>query len=300
MNSVAKTDWLQRIREIKVDRSHGLGPALKKPLLLLLLVSRYAKGEIKKNEFRFADIEADLAELIVQFGGKPTDSGPKSEQPFFYLKSDGFWILHLPAKAPEAARGRPVISVLRDPNCFAQLDSGLHGKLSEPQFRAQLAEEILRQWWPETIQEDLIERLALECRSVVPGEGRRELVRSAEFRIRVLRNYRHKCTLCGFTAMLNGQPFGLEAAHIRALQFGGADKVDNGISLCRIHHVLFDRGAVGIDQQRRILLSERLTIQEDDLFMTVARSKGKQIAAAVSEEPRQEFFDWHRREVFLG
>lgn len=37
---------------------------------------------------------------------------------------------------------------------------------------------------------------------------------------------------------------------------GGPDSEDNGVALCTLHHKAFDRGALGLDDDRRILVSE--------------------------------------------
>jgi putative restriction endonuclease len=226
-------------------------------------------------------------------------SGPKPEQPFLFLRNDGFWNLHFPAGTPERARVIPNVTSLRDSACHASLDPDLYQRLADPELRAELTGVILNQWWPETIQADLITRLGLETRETGAMASRRSAIRSAEFRIRVLENYRHKCTMCGFAVLLNGQPFGLEAAHIRAIQFKGPDQVDNGFALCRIHHVLFDRGAVSVDDDQKVILSQKLIVQDDELFRSITSSRGKRIAKAVNTEPKREYMRWHRSQVFL-
>ncbi len=37
----------------------------------------------------------------------------------------------------------------------------------------------------------------------------------------------------------------------------GPDEVDNGLCLCSLHHKLFDRGVLGLGEDRRILVSQR-------------------------------------------
>lgn len=38
--------------------------------------------------------------------------------------------------------------------------------------------------------------------------------------------------------------------------FDGPDHVDNGLCLCVLHHKLFDKGALGVGEDRRILVSQ--------------------------------------------
>ncbi|MGO9110136.1 MAG: hypothetical protein ACLP9L_12960 [Thermoguttaceae bacterium] len=56
----ALNDLLEQIRSMKVHASSRLGAALKKPLLLLLLVSRIENDRVEENRFHFDDIEKKL------------------------------------------------------------------------------------------------------------------------------------------------------------------------------------------------------------------------------------------------
>lgn len=86
-------ELLDQIQSMKVHGSSRLGAALKKPILLLLLISRIENDRVEENRFQFDDIEKRLGLLIREHGGRPTDSGPKPEQPFSHLRSSPFWIL---------------------------------------------------------------------------------------------------------------------------------------------------------------------------------------------------------------
>ena len=47
----------------------------KKPLLLLLLVSRIENGQVAENRFDFSDVRRELDTLIRCFGGGPPGAG---------------------------------------------------------------------------------------------------------------------------------------------------------------------------------------------------------------------------------
>lgn len=61
------------------------------------------------------------------------------------------------------------------------------------------------------------------------------------FRSAVIYAYQRKCAVCRL-------PFAelLDAAHIKSDSEGGAAKVANGLSLCKIHHGAFDANIIGI------------------------------------------------------
>ena len=84
----------------------------------------------------------------------------------------------------------------------------------------------------------------------VVAEIRREYVTTtavrrlhqSRFRERVLRAYRHQCAFC---RLRHGEL--LDAAHIIPdNEPGGQPTVNNGLSLCRLHHATFDRFFVGV------------------------------------------------------
>ena len=110
----------------------------------------------------------------------------------------------------------------------------------------------------------------------LPGdiERRREivlvsrLVRDARFRTQVIDAYQGRCVFCGLGACLS------EAAHVRAVAFGGDDQVQNGVAACPTHHAAFDLGLLVIEQDRRIRVNPRrveaLAISDEDVEMLQA------------------------------
>ncbi|CAM5703108.1 HNH nuclease domain-containing protein OS=Streptomyces fumanus OX=67302 GN=GCM10018772_60250 PE=4 SV=1 [Streptomyces fumanus] len=74
---------------------------------------------------------------------------------------------------------------------------------------------------------------------------------------RLLTAYEYRCTFCGYDGRIGAVPVGLEAAHVRWWALGGPDEVENGLCLCSLHHKLFDKGVLGVDDGQRILVSQR-------------------------------------------
>src|SRR5262245_10374345 len=83
---MTRQELLGRLQRINVSR-RGNRPALYKPLLLLLLLSKVQTGGIRRFEFR--DIEAQLRSLIERFS--PEDSPESVGQPWWHLPTDGLW-----------------------------------------------------------------------------------------------------------------------------------------------------------------------------------------------------------------
>jgi putative restriction endonuclease len=81
----------------------------------------------------------------------------------------------------------------------------------------------------------------------------------ARFRRNVLRAYRERCAVCTLR-----EPQLVQAAHI--VRFSEPDAVDtvvNGIALCAIHHLAYDRNLLGIDPGGLVHIGARLLEEKD-------------------------------------
>lgn len=95
----------------------------------------------------------------------------------------------------------------------------------------------------------------------------------ARFRGRVLDAYSNKCTIC---RLKEGRL--LDAAHIIGdLEETGEPLVENGLSLCSIHHRAFDQDLVGISQNYRVHVSRRLLEDEDGPMLDLLKTAHEQL-----------------------
>lgn len=75
--------------------------------------------------------------------------------------------------------------------------------------------------------------------------------RDPNFRKKVYHAYNSKCAMCGIGLEL------IEAAHIVPHSHEkGTDNIDNGISLCTLHHKAYDRSLIYFDEKLNILINE--------------------------------------------
>jgi putative restriction endonuclease len=80
-----------------------------------------------------------------------------------------------------------------------------------------------------------------------------------EFRGRVMVAYERKCTICDLQ-----HPALLDAAHI--IPDGeplGAPVVENGLSLCKIHHAAYDQEFLGIDPDHQVHINQAMLVEKD-------------------------------------
>ena len=79
------------------------------------------------------------------------------------------------------------------------------------------------------------------------------------FRRDVLRAYRHRCTICALR-----EPDLVQAAHIvDDVDPQGIAAVVNGLALCAIHHLAYDRNLMGIDPEGVVHIAPRLRRERD-------------------------------------
>lgn len=98
--------------------------------------------------------------------------------------------------------------------------------------------------------------------AAIPEKGRRLVVgrivrryRAYDFRLRVLRAYRHRCAFCGVQLDL------LDAAHILPVAApASTDRTSNGIALCKIHHAAFDGNLISFNDAYRIEVSSHQSV----------------------------------------
>ncbi len=101
-------------------------------------------------------------------------------------------------------------------------------------------------------------RSDVEVRRYALGEARYRL-HQHQFRFSVLAAYQQRCTICALKERSL-----LQAAHIvNDTHDLGQPSVRNGLSLCAIHHLAYDRHVLGIDPAGTVHIASRLLDEED-------------------------------------
>ena len=126
-----------------------------------------------------------------------------------------------------------------------------------------------------------------------------KLKRDPNFRPLVLDIYEHRCAVCGYDGRIGQSDLALEAAHVKWHAAGGPDLPENGLALCVFHHRALDRGALGLTEDGRILVSERVH-GGDAVEHWLHRYAGAALRepAPGRSGPATGYVRWHRREVF--
>lgn len=92
-------------------------------------------------------------------------------------------------------------------------------------------------------------------------------IREASFRERVMEAYESRCAVTGIRIVNGGGRMEAQAAHIRSVQDGGPDVVQNGIALSATVHWLFDRHLISLTDDFGLLVSHnRVPTEVQALF----------------------------------
>jgi putative restriction endonuclease len=122
-----------------------------------------------------------------------------------------------------------------------------------------------------------------DVRAYATRDTRRRL-HQQRFKLDVMRAYRHRCAIC----TLREREL-IQAAHIVPdVEPEGIAAVVNGLALCAIHHLAFDRNLLGIDPDGVVHIAARLLREIDGPMLRTGLQgfHGAQIARPRREEDR--------------
>ncbi|MEV7952693.1 phosphorothioated DNA-binding restriction endonuclease [Streptomyces sp. NPDC088141] len=288
-------DWLERAAKLRQWTGNGIR-APHKPLLLLYALGRFQ--EDADGELRYSAVETDLKRLLAEYG--PANKTTPA-YPFHHLVSDGVWEVRT-----DRGPGSPGSEVLklRATGAAGRLAPELRAALRrEPSLLGRIARVLLDQHFPPSLHGELCEAVGLELEPTesepLPA-GRRQ--RDRRMREMVLTAYEYQCAFCGYDGRIGAVPVGLEAAHVRWWAFDGPDDIDNGLCLCALHHKLFDKGALGVGEGHRILVSQQFVGRSPTAREQVIGLAGRPLIGpqAGTSPIAASHRSWHTGQVFHG
>ena len=291
--------WVRKVQSIR-RFTKGNKRAPYKPLLLLWLIGKLAERPYhpeQSTRFLFGDVEDELIELMEKH--RMGNTRVRVQYPFAYLASDkDLWI------AEDSSHNNVVnldevnkqsAKYLRDNRVSGGPTRAFEEALQNEEVRSRVVNALLHMEFPDTRHEEMLADVNLRERVTV-----QRVRRDPYFAIVVLKAYGYRCSFCGFSAHLGEAPVGIDAAHVQMVKHGGPDSVSNGLALCVLHHRLFDRGALGLDQDYRILVSQRLAIDDDEASVPTLRLAGTQMRSPQNKfpPPDRPRLIWHRENLF--
>ena len=297
VEAVSEADyWADRVRSIRRFRRRDEDArAPYKPLLLLWLIGRLAEGQPAEVSFKEAELDLKLLMHRYRLG-----RNVRVAYPFVYLGHNReLWRVedssgHDVAKRPQSTKESPVF--LRK-EAVGALAPEFELALRDPTVRSVVVNALLHMEFPETLHEEILDDVGLG-HLVAPAPSRRD----PSFKSTVLLAYENRCSFCGYGGNLRGAPVGIDAAHVKMRSHSGPDRIDNGLALCALHHRLFDRGALGLDEDRQILVSQHMMLREDESPVPIKDLAGApmRLPQPGYEAPAVPFVRWHYRNLFVG
>lgn len=287
--------WVERVKSIRrFTRRDRDARAPYKPLLLLWLIGRVVDG--RPAEVAFSEVESDLKLLMHRYRlGRSVRVG----FPFVYLgTAPELWSVRDSngndvSKMPQATKESPVF--LRK-EAVGALSPEFELAMHDPEARSAVVNALLGMEFPETLHDDILGEVNLRHVVSVQKEAR-----DPRFRDTVLRAYENRCSFCGYDLSLGGSPVGVDAAHVQMRSKGGPDRIENGMALCVRDHRLFDFGALGLDHDHRILVSEHLILSDGTTSAQIRSLVGERIRRPLRRYrlPALEHIDWHTKNIFV-
>jgi putative restriction endonuclease len=291
----ATAQALQRLASLRQHERNGRRSP-HKPLLLLLALGRLASSGSSATPWSVA--EKELAALIAEFGPPSrTQPAQSAAYPFTHLRSDKVWVLDHDVPMDNLRPLRQGVT--------GRLEESLeHLLLRHPAAIPAVARGLVDSHFPSTVGPDVLLAAGFDpdepssAPSAAADPAQRK--RSAAWRAEVIEAWDRQCAFCGFDGQAGGVPVGLEAAHIRWWALAGPDALDNGLALCMLHHKLFDRGILGLDDGLSVVVSRRFSARTPQ-GRSVYDLHGHRLAARPGTPlPALPHVRWHQAQVFQG
>lgn len=269
-----------------------------KPLLVLMALGRLE--DTGSSALPWSVAETQLAELIAEFGPPSRTALPQSAAyPFTRLRADGVW--QIDHDVPDDRVGP-----LREHGVVGRLESELEQVLQRrPALARTAARHLVESHFPMTVALDVLTAVGLDPDMVfgtlaqAPAESERRR-RSSSWPQLILTTWDKQCAFCGYDGQLGSAAVGIEAAHVRWFNLGGPDSADNGMALCSLHHKLFDRGALGLDDDHKIRVSGLFSARTEASKRTYDLHEKRLRPRRGTPLPAAEHIEWHTNQVFKG
>ena len=307
-------EYLEKIRNL--GRYPG---APYKPFLLLSVIELIEQGDIRENRF---PLSYGLIDTFHRYTAFTPTWNSKINNPFFHLKTDGFWHLHPETLNNRSANSTPTLRQLLNADAYAFFDDQLFLFLTDALHRERIRQAIIDTYFPRLnfprLRQDIEDHIA-ETQQI--GAHRQLLIqhveeypfsyqitetpivqenptRSAAFRREIMRMYNYTCAICQLRILTASGESVTEAAHIIPFSVSQNDDVRNGISLCKLHHWAFDKGLISVSENYRVMIA-RLIESEGPVesMLSVFRNSAVLLPEHNQLYPSQHALDWHRQNI---
>ena len=290
------------------------GPAPHKAVLLLSVIQGIEKGYITGNQILVTPMLVSLFKttwntLVL------TNHVDTFALPFFHLKSERFWHLHVKSGFENWLKGTKSLksfNQLRIAVDYASLDGELFMLLSSSQTRNQFKQVLLETYFKDSrynwnllsgksyidditdmvVNEQPAEYAAnierLEATLDKDSFSEEVFIRSGAFKREIARIYNHTCCISGLRIDSTTEISMIDACHIVPFSQSHDDTITNGMALCPTLHRAFDRHLISIDNDYRVVISKSF-IERCDSPYSIQQFEDKHILLP----PEKKFYPSH-------
>jgi putative restriction endonuclease len=293
MNPTPLEHYAQLFGSLRTDRESDR-PRPHKPAMLLATIALAEAGRLPDGCIRYSP---ELLEIFARFFEIVRSANDQRTpfNPFFYLKSEGFW--HLQSQSGKEAILIATRSIrgpgqLMELISHATLDPQLLALISDRKSREVLRLTLIDRYFPSkrmAILELCREEEAIgrreqydETGDTDTAERVAESIRDTAFMRVVRRAYDYTCAMCGVRFMLDDVIL-VDAAHLIPFAESHNDSPTNGMALCKNHHWLMDRHLIapapgdGNDFRRPVWQVSALLDDRLEAHRACVENKGRRV-----------------------
>ncbi len=296
-----------------------------KPLILLSVIQAYESKLLTDSKI---PITPELTSIFKSNWNALVTTGHTLSfaMPFFRLKNeDGNWwqlVANPGAELWVQTGDLSNFSSLSNAVAYAEIDHQLTQLLSDEVSCNVLRQTLLERYFPgkpigvtthNSIDIDELKREMLEETPTEYGSRMKNLKkrlnsetyeievysREAVFRREVVRIYDDRCCITGARVSAPYSFSMVDACHIVPFYKTFNNHPTNGIALCPNLHRAFDKGAISVDSDYRVIVSPTFVENEISAY-SLKKLAGKQIELPKDGDhlPDLEAFEWHRKNTF--
>jgi len=273
-----------------------------KPLLLLVFLEMTQKGEYLGGNLRLTPELAYRFDTFFDVARHRRSARPDVRMPFHHLGTQKFW-------SPRTATGE--LSKHRSTTEYVIPDPEFVEVCRDPEFRRQAREILIATYFEAAERNALYHLVGIE---IPTGDVRtrdaffetlhdaENAARSARFRLDIVSAYNYTCALTGYRVTTISSGAIVDAAHIHQFADLRNNDPNNGISLCKNAHWLFDAGLWTIDDMYCVIVAKEAFSEASPNQKPLSEMCGQRLLLPGDEAiwPSKVHVAWHRAHKFRG
>ena len=230
------------------------------------------------------------------------DDQNSPENPFFYLRKDGFWLAtkHGPS-GTESLQSQPLVGDIG--RVFARFTDGFEILAAISENRRKMREALVARYFPQhaSVLLGTAPTPLLPFQSSKVADDELEYGRSPAFRRKILEIYDHQCAACGLRIKLpvaQDVSF-IDAAHLIPFSESRNDHPTNGLALCKNHHWAMDRDLIAPGPDLHWHVARVLDARRSNGEKEIAELNGKSVLLPKDPafHPDEEGLRWRRERL---